>query len=248
MPAAAGLVSALYEKNMLIAPRQSLLEGTLIRRYQRFITDIRLDNGEVVIAHTPNTGSMMQCAVPGHRVLLSRSNNPSRKLSYTLELVRVKKGWVDVNTHRANRIVEEALRQGTIQGLEGWTVHREVRLGKSRIDFMLDQSGRKAYLEVKNVTLICRPRTACFPDAVTERGARHLTELLDAVRNGHRGIVLFLVQRSEAESFSAADAIDPAYGRHLRTVVQQGVEARAFKTTCRIPHIRLARSIPVVLN
>ncbi len=232
---------------MLIAPKNTLLEGTLVRRYQRFLADIRLDNGELVVAHTPNTGSMMQCAVPGYRVLLSRSDRPSRRLAHTLELVRVGRRWVDINTHRANRVVEEALIKGRIEGLEGWTVRREVRLGQSRIDFMLKQEDRKAFLEVKNVTLVCAPRTACFPDAVTERGARHIEELTNAVAMGHRGIIFFLVQRAEARSFCPADHIDPAYGRILRTAASKGVEALAYKTTCRIPYVWILRPVPVVL-
>jgi len=233
---------------MLIAPPEALFRGTLVRRYQRFLAEVRLDAGRVITAHTPNTGSMMQCAIPGHRVLVSRSDNPSRKLAHTLELVQVRRRWVDVNTHRANLVVEEALRKGKIRGLEGWTVRREVRLGSSRIDFMMERAGQRAYIEVKNVTLTCAPRVACFPDAVTERGARHLMELMEAVREGHRGMILFLVQRSEAQSFRPAIEIDPAYGRLLREVVREGVEARVYRTTCRIPYIRLAEPIPMVTD
>ena len=233
---------------MLIAPPDSLIEGTLIRRFQRFLAEIRLDRGEVITAHTPNTGSMMQCAIPGHRVIVSKSPNPSRKLGYTLELVQARGRWVDVNTHRANRVVEEALQQEKIEGLEGWTVRREVRLGESRIDFMANKADRRFYIEVKNVTLTCGSRVSCFPDAVTARGARHLMELMAAVVHGHQAMILFLVQRSEARFFRPADEIDPVYGRLLREAVRKGVTARAYKTRCRLPSIRISRAIPVMLD
>ncbi len=233
---------------MLIAPPDSLLRGTLIRRFQRFLAEIRLEQGEIITAHTPNTGSMMQCAVPGHRVVVSRSPNPSRKLAYTLELVRARGRWVDVNTHRANAVVEEALQEGKIEGFEGWAVRREVRLGESRIDFMASKADRRCYIEVKSVTLTCGADVACFPDAVTERGAKHLRELMAAVKRGHQGMILFLVQRSEARSFRPADEIDPVYGRLLRDAVRKGVKAQAYKTRLRFPYIRLAQAIPVSLD
>jgi len=232
---------------MRIAHPDDLLEGTLIRRYQRFLTEVRLDNRRVVVAHTPNTGSMMQCAVPGHRVIVSRAKNPARKLAYTLELVRVNGRWVDVHTHRSNRVVEEALLNNRVPGLEDWTVRREVGLGNSRIDFMLAKGRRKAWLEVKNVTLTCEPDVACFPDAVTQRGAKHLTDLMIAVTNGHRGIVMFTVQRREARRFMPADHIDPGYGRLLREAVATGVEVMAWKTVFRRPYVRLDHPIPVLL-
>ena len=238
----------IFISSVLIANRADLLPGVLVRRYRRFITDVRLGDGTVVTAHTPNTGSMMQCAVPGHAVLVSRSHNPVRKLPFTLELIRVKGRWVDTHTHRANRVVEEALRGGKIEGLEGWSVIPEQRFNKSRFDFRLENHGRLAFLEVKNSTLICGPHTACFPDAVTTRGQKHLADLENAVKAGHRAMVLFLVQRSEARAFTPADHIDPEYGRLLRRAVKNGVEALACKTRIRPPYISLGRRIPVVLD
>ncbi|SEA56574.1 sugar fermentation stimulation protein A [Desulfuromusa kysingii] len=224
-----------------------LLEGTLLRRYKRFFTDIELADGRVVTAHTPNTGSMKQCALPGSRVLISRADNPQRKLKYTLELIMISGRWVDTHTLRTNRVVEEALRHNQIQSLENFQVQPEYRFGESRIDFYLHQGDVNVLLEVKNVTLCCQPETACFPDAVTTRGQKHLRELLLAKQQGCRAIIFFLVQRSEAKKFSPADAIDPEYGRLLREVVAAGVEVLAYKTVVTPKENRVGEPIPVVL-
>jgi sugar fermentation stimulation protein A len=226
---------------------QPLHEGRLLRRYQRFLADVELADGRVVTAHTPNTGSMQQCAVPGHRVLLSTSANPLRKLPWTWELVEVNGHWVDVNTLRANRVVEEALRGGRILQFAGGTVRAEFPWGASRFDFLLEREGERTLLEVKNVTLCCREQLACFPDAVTERGQKHLRELLQAHGEGWRTAVLFLVQRGEAQTFTPADAIDPEYGRLLREAVAGGVEALALRTVVTPEAVTIDRELPVVL-
>lgn len=224
-----------------------LIEGKLLRRYKRFLTDVELRDGCVVTAHTPNTGSMKQCAVPGHEVLLSRSDNVKRKLPYTLELIRVGGHWVDTHTQRTNRVVEEGLRSGWVTGLEGYAVIPEYRFGDSRIDFFLEKEGRKVLLEVKNVTLCRDGDIACFPDAVTLRGQKHLRELLSARQQGYRAIIFFLVQRQEAQTFSPADQIDPAYGRILREVVANGVEALAYNTVVSPTENRIGCQLPVIL-
>ena len=226
---------------------QPLLAGLLLRRYQRFFAEVELPDGQVVTAHTPNTGSMRQCAVPGHRVLLSVSANPARKLPYTWELVEVNGCWADVNTLRANRVVEEALRNGTIAGFADCTVRPEFPWGTSRFDFLLESGGERTLLEVKNATLCCGDHLACFPDAVTERGQKHLRGLLQAKREGWRAAVLFLVQRGEAAAFTPADAIDPEYGRLLRAAVTGGVEALAFRTKVTPEEVTIDRVLPVLL-
>ena len=226
---------------------QPLLEGTLLHRYKRFFTDIELSDGTVVTAHTPNTGSMKQCAIPGYQVLISQTDNPKRKLKYTLELIRIGDYWVDTHTQRTNRVVEEALRDGSIAGFEGFSVKPEYKIGDSRIDFYLERGGEKVLIEVKNVTLCCEETTACFPDAVTTRGQKHLRELLTAKEEGYRSIIFFLVQRGEATQFSPADDIDPEYGRLLREVVAEGVEALAYKTVVSSEENRVGEQIRVVL-
>lgn len=224
-----------------------LFEGRLLRRYKRFFTDIELTDGSQVTAHTPNTGSMKQCAIPGHRVLISASDNPKRKLRYTLELIEVNGRWIDTHTLRTNRVVEEGLRHGVIGELAGYDVRAEYPFGESRIDFLLEKEDEKALVEVKNVTLCRDDTSAIFPDAVTLRGQKHLLELAAALKQGYRAVIFFLVQRSEATSFSPADEIDPDYGRLLRQVVAQGVEVLAYKTVVTPEENCVGERIPVVL-
>lgn len=193
-----------------------LIEGRLLRRYQRFLADVELDDGRIVTAHTANTGSMRECAIPGYPVLISLATGAKRKLLYNLELIRVNGHWVDIHTQRSNRVVEEALRRGWIADFAGFSIRPEYRFGDSRLDFFLQRGGEGVLLEVKNVTLTDGQGIACFPDAVTLRGQKHLRELLRAVQEGYRGVIFFLVQRGEAVAFCPADDIDPEYGRSLR--------------------------------
>ncbi len=224
-----------------------LIEGHLVRRYKRFLADVALADGRVVTAHTPNTGSMQQCAVPGQRVLLSQNDNPKRKLAWSWELVEVDNFWVDINTHRANRVVEEALRADVIAGLQGYAVRPEFPFEKSRIDFMLEKPAEKVLLEVKNVTLCCQPGLACFPDAVTLRGQKHLRDLMQAKHEGWRAVIFFLVQRGEAEAFSPAEQIDPEYARLLHEAQGVGVEVLAYRTAVTQEETRLEVAIEVQL-
>lgn len=224
-----------------------LFPGRLLRRYQRFLADVELDDGRVVTAHTPNTGSMCQCAVPGKKVLLSRSDNPKRKLAWSWELVRVDGCWADINTHRANRVVEEGLRQDAIEGLTGYTVQPEYPFGRSRLDFCLDNGCEQVLVEVKNVTLCCAPKVACFPDAVTVRGQKHLRELAAAVNAGWRAVIFFVVQRGKAELFVPADDIDPQYGHLLRWAAGEGVEILAYQTAVTRQEVRLTKQLEVRL-
>ena len=209
---------------------QPLFTGRLVRRYKRFLADVELSDGSLVTAHTPNTGSMQQCAVPGLPVLLSKSDNPKRKLAWSWELVQVNNFWVDINTHRANRVVEEALRGNGVRELQGYAVRSEFPFANSRIDFMLEGAKEKVLLEVKNVTLCCQPGLACFPDAVTTRGQKHLRDLLLSRQEGWRAVIFFLVQRGEAKAFVPAEEIDAEYARLLRIAVDSGVEALAYRT------------------
>ncbi len=226
---------------------QPMIEGRLVRRYKRFLADVELNDGTLVTAHTPNTGSMQQCALPGQVVLLSKSDNPKRKLAWSWELVQVNNHWVDINTHRANRVVEEALRGNAIPGLQGYKVRPEYSFADSRIDFMLESAEEKALLEVKNVTLCCQPGVACFPDARTLRGQKHLIDLMKARREGWRAVIFFLVQRSDATAFSPADEIDPVYGRLLREASLAGVEVLAYRTVVSPTENRMGERIPVSL-
>lgn len=224
-----------------------LFAGTLLRRYKRFMTDIGRPDGSMLTAHTPNTGSMKQCAVPGYPVLFSAADNPKRKLPWTLELIRVGNDWVDTHTQRSNQLVAEALEQGWISEFRGYQVRAEYPFGGSRIDFLLTKGKEKVLLEVKNVTLCCDAETACFPDAVTVRGQKHLLELEEALSRGYRSVIFFLVQRDEARYFSPADEIDPEYGCLLRQVAAAGVEVLAYKTRTTPEENRVAERVAVRL-
>lgn len=224
-----------------------LFSGRLLRRYQRFLADIELDDGRIVTAHTPNTGSMLQCAISGYRVLISASDNPLRKLHWTLELIEVNGYWVDTHTHRTNRVVEEGLRLGFIPELAGYSVTPEYRFGDSRLDFLLEKGGERVLVEVKNVTLCSAPAVASFPDAVTVRGQKHLCALRRARQEGFRAVIFYLVQRGEARSFTPADNIDPEYGRLLREVVSAGVEVLAYRACVTPGENRVGERIAVAL-
>jgi len=228
--------------------QQPLFHGTLIRRYQRFLADIELDDGSLVTAHTPNTGSMQGCARPGSRVVLSKSANPGRKYPHSWELVHTDGLWVGINTLLPNRLVKEGIENGTICELAGYQqIRAEVAYGSgSRIDLLLSGASGTCYVEVKNVTLV-QDRCALFPDAVSARGQKHLKELMEVVRQGHRGVNLFVVQRGDGDSVSPADAIDPAYGALLREAAQAGVELLAYRADVTRSEVRLTRSLPVLL-
>lgn len=226
-----------------------LYAGTLIRRYQRFLADILLESGETVTAHCPNSGSMKGCAVPGYRVLLSRSANPRRKYCHTWELVEADGQWVGINTGLPNGLAAEAIREGKIPELAGYQdIRPEVRYGEnSRIDLLLSGPAGLCYVEVKNVTLVEGGR-AIFPDSVTERGQKHLKELMREVRAGNRGVIFFVVQRGDAGAVAPADAIDPEYGRLLRLAAASGVEAMAWQARVEPEEIVLHRRLEVCLD
>ena len=229
---------------MLLPP---LVAGTLIKRYKRFLADVTLESGEVVTVHCPNSGSMKGCAVPGSRVFLSRSANPTRKYPFGWELVEADGFWAGINTGLPNNLVREAIENGTVAELQGYAAIRpEVPYGEhSRIDLLLEEPGR-CFVEVKNVTLVDGNR-ALFPDAVTTRGQKHLQELMRVVREGDRGVILFTVQRGDGGTVSPADAIDPEYGRLLRLAVEHGVEALAYQALVTPEEIKLIKRIPVIL-
>ncbi|MDZ7262026.1 MAG: DNA/RNA nuclease SfsA [candidate division KSB1 bacterium] len=225
---------------------QPLIEGTLIQRYKRFLADARLSDGSVVTAHCPNSGSMLSCNLPGSRILLSRSNNPRRKLSYTWELIQVDSVWVGINTNVPNRLVYEALVANQIPELRGYdSIRREVKYGEnSRIDLLLEREQDLCFIEVKNVTLV-ENGVAYFPDAVTQRGTKHLHELMAMVRQGHRAIMFYLIQRKDGRLFKPADSIDPVYGQTLRKAISNGVEILAYQAEVTPWEIRLGQKVRV---
>lgn len=211
-----------------------LIKGTLVKRYKRFLADVALADGTVVTAHCANPGSMLSVADPGSEVWLSPARNPERKLKYSWEMIRVGRHLVGINTSHPNGLVAEAIAAGAIRELAGYgSLRREVKYGKnSRIDLLLENgAGDKCYVEVKNVTMkrdLSATAPAEFPDSVTERGAKHLVELSAMVRQGHRAVMLYLVQRQDSESFAIAADVDPGYAKALKKALKAGVEAFAY--------------------
>ena len=193
---------------------------------------------------------MKTCQGEGWPVLLSDSRNPKRKLRFTWELVHNGRCWIGINTHRANGLAAEAIAGGVISELAGFTgLKREVPYGaNSRIDILLDNGTRQCYVEVKNVTLVDDMERYTFPDAVTTRGQKHLRELERVVENGDRGVILFVIQRSDGATFIPADTIDPEYGDLLRRVVAAGVEALAYRADVLPTGIEIVESIPIDLS
>lgn len=226
-----------------------LVEGLLLRRYQRFLADVSLPDGRVVTAHCPNTGSMLGCKAPGSRVWLSPAANPARKLPWTWELVEVAPGvTVGVHTGRSNGLVREAIEAGRVPELAGYTgIRPEVKYGEgSRIDLLLQAAGRPdCYVEVKNVTAAVEGRIGYFPDAVTTRGAKHLREMSAMVAAGHRAVLVFCVQRTDVDGVRPADHIDPDYGRALRAALAAGVEVLALGARIDPDGIELVRRLAV---
>jgi sugar fermentation stimulation protein A len=226
-----------------------LVEGRLIRRYKRFLADIQLGD-TVVTAACPNTGSLMGCCEAGNRVWLSESASATRKYRHTWEIVEVGKVMIGINTGLPNALVAEAIADGTIKELAGYpAMRREVAYGeeKSRVDLVLGGGAREdCYVEVKNVTAAATKGVALFPDCVSERGSRHLRELIRLKRGGLRPVQLYCVQREDVREVRPADGIDHEYGRMLREAIAAGVEVLAYRARVSTSEVRLAERIPVV--
>ncbi|MEL6375363.1 MAG: DNA/RNA nuclease SfsA [Pseudomonadota bacterium] len=242
-----------------------LQRGTLLKRYKRFLADITLDTGETITASCPNTGSMKGLSDPGLGVWVSQSDSPTRKYRHTLELVEVDAQgdaadaaslgsdgrtptFVGINTGRPNAIVEEAVLARRIATLKGYRdLKREQKYGvNSRIDLLLsDPRKGTCYVEVKNVHLVRQARLAEFPDSVTARGAKHLAELASMVAQGHRAVMVFLVQRADVTRLKLARDIDEAYGAAYDAACAAGVEGLALRCRVTPEGIEVERKIPV---
>jgi sugar fermentation stimulation protein A len=232
-------------------------QAVMIRRYQRFMADVRLADGAVLTVHCPNTGSMKNCVLPETPCWYSTSDNPKRKYPHTLEVVTTPGGHLaGVNTGRANVLVETAIANSVISELRGYAnLRREVVYGaeKSRIDFLLSGSvddPRPCYVEVKSVTLMEDEGQGLFPDAVSTRGSKHLRELMAMVQQGYRAVLLFCVQHTGIEWVEPADHIDPTYGRHLREAIAVGVEVLAYQARIdpAIAEVALYRLLPIKIQ
>ncbi len=230
-----------------------LLKGKLVKRYKRFFSDVVLENGDTVVAHCANSGSMLSVKPEGAPVWISPANNPKRKLKYTWEIVQIEGHNVGINTGHPNRIVAEAIEAGEISELAGYdSLRREVKYGKnSRIDMLLEAEGKPpCYVEVKNVTMkrdLTPKGNAEFPDSVTTRGAKHLGELADMVSEGHRAAMFYLVQRGDCPRFSVAGDIDPDYKAGLAVAIKAGVEVLCYQCDVTPEEISISGPLPMDL-
>jgi sugar fermentation stimulation protein A len=232
-----------------------IVKGKILKRYKRFLADVELDSGEVIVAHTANTGSMATCWEPGWKVLMSHHDNPKRKLKYSLEMTHNGETWIGVNTSWPNKLSYEAIESRVIVELSDYqNIRPEIKIGASRIDLLLhngkekdglDDSNR-CYVEVKNVTLKGNGNLALFPDAVSTRGQKHLRELIQLKQQGLNAAMLFVVQREDVARFSPADEIDPEYGKLLRQAEKAGVQILVYG--CQLDENEIKITKPLKLN
>jgi sugar fermentation stimulation protein A len=204
---------------------KKLIKAKILKRYKRFLADVELENGEVITVHVPNTGRMTTCWAPGWDCIISDSENPSRKYRHTLEMTHNGETWIVANTGIPNKLAEDFISSKLIPGLKNYdSIKREVKYGEnSRIDLLLENENEKCFVEVKNTTLV-EDGIAYFPDAPSDRALKHLKELEQEVVNGNRAVMLYLITREDAESFSPADHVDPRYGKAVKQAVKNGVE------------------------
>jgi sugar fermentation stimulation protein A len=237
-------------KNQISSPGLSwpeLIHGTLVKRYNRFLADVKLLSGEKVTAHCPNSGTMKECSQPGRPVYLSFHDNPKRKLKYTWEMIKMPTSLVGVNTMIPNRLVKKSIQEERVEQLKDYeNIKSEIKVSDgSRLDLLLTKGeNEKCFVEIKNCTLV-KDNIAYFPDAVTARGRKHLIELQKLVSKGNRCAMFFLVQRMDAKTFTTADHIDPAYGKEFRKAKNSGVEVMVYDVVIDLDKIILGKKIPL---
>lgn len=224
-----------------------LINGFFLKRYKRFFAEVELLDQSIVTAHSANTGSMKTCLGDRWPVRLSFHDSPTRKLKYSLEMIHNGKTWIGINTSLTNSLAIEAIKNGTIKELQGYQqIQPEVKVGQSRIDIMLsNQDSDVCYVEVKNVTLVDQEGHCLFPDAVTERGQKHLKELLDLKQQGKRTVMLFIVQRQDCESFKMENKIDEKYSELLKEVISKGVEILVYQCHLSENEILVTKKLPI---
>ncbi len=223
---------------------ETLIAGQFIKRYKRFFVDVKIGN-EKVVAHCPNTGSMMGLLKKGNNVWISKSNNPKRKLKYTLQIIEDQKSKVGINTHLTNKIVFEALDKRVIKNFENLDkIQSEVKFGKNtRFDFLITEKNKKTFIEVKNVTLSREKKIAEFPDAITSRGLKHIEELLEANKKGYKIYLFFVIQRNDCNKFKLAKDIDPEYCELLLKAVKKNLKILCYDCKFSPKGIELNREI-----
>ena len=226
---------------------KSLIKGKLVKRYKRFFADIKV-NKEIITAHCPNTGSMMGLLDINNDVWVSKSDDPKRKLKYTLEIIKVKKNYVGINTHLANKIVTEGLKYNLFKEFSNLTdIKPEVFYNKeTRFDFLVKKVNRKIFIEVKNVTLFRDSKISEFPDAPTSRGIKHIKTLIDASKKGFKTYVLFLVQIENMEYFKIAKDLDKDYYENYLIAKKSGVKFLAYRCKISPKEIKIDKKIKII--
>ena len=226
---------------------KSLIKGKLVKRYKRFFTDIKL-NQETIVAHCPNTGSMMGLLDEGNEVFVSKNDDPKRKLKYTLEIIKVKKNLVGVNTHFANKIAFHGLSNNLVKEVKNTdNIKPEVFFDKeTRFDFLVEKDNQKTFVEVKNVTLSRKDKLAEFPDAVTTRGSKHLKTLIEATKKGYKTYLLFLVQIQGVTDFKIAKDIDKEYYENYKLAKKAGVKFLAYRCKISSKEIKIEKKIKII--
>lgn len=223
----------------------TLIPGKLIRRYKRFLADVELDDGTVVLAHCTNSGSMKSCIEDGAPVYLSPANDPKRKTQFTWEMIFINNNWVGINTSIPNLLVFEAVRDSKIPGLNQYThVQREVTFSDSRFDVFAQNNQEQCFIEVKNVTMKVGDE-ALFPDAATIRGLKHLRTLMEVKKAGIRAVMFYVIQRQDITSFGPAKVIDPNYAAALKEAIESGVEVFAYMAEVSPTGIELSKKLPI---
>jgi sugar fermentation stimulation protein A len=223
---------------------EKLIKGKLVKRYKRFLADIVLENDEEITAHVPNSGAMTSCIEENCDVWVTFHDNPKRKLKYTLELTKMGENIICTNTGVANKIAIEAIKNGFIKELQDYTsLKPEQKYGQnSRIDILLENENQKCYVEVKSVSLKIEDSLA-FPDSVTSRGTKHLNELNDMVKEGHRAVMLYVIQRTDNLPFRLACEIDKKYCEAFSEVTKEGVEVLVYQSHIDFKEIKIAKKI-----
>ena len=225
----------------------NLISGVLIKRYKRFFVDVKVNN-QIITAHCPNSGSMLGLLDENNKIWISQSNNPKRKLKFTLELINVKDNLVGVNTIFANKIVLEALTNKTIKEFSKFeNIKTEVVYKtNTRFDFFLKKNDRKVFLEVKNVTLSIKKNIAEFPDAITTRGTKHLRKLIEAKKEGYESYILYLIQREDCSQFKIANKIDFEYKEAFIEAKKKGVKILSYNCKLCSQEIKVNKLVKIL--
>ncbi len=229
--------------------KEILISGEFIKRYKRFFVDVKIGK-KIVTAHCPNTGSMMGLLKKGNQVWLSKSDNPKRKLKYTLQIIEDLKSKIGINTHLTNKIVSHALKNNIISDFKNNNgVQKEIKFGlNTRFDFLVNGKTTKSFVEVKNVTLSRKKGVAEFPDAVTSRGLKHIKELLSASNQGYSIYLLYVIQRNDCKKFELAEDIDPEYCELLKKAVKKKLNILCYDCKISTKGIKLNRKIKFKIN